>query len=261
MVLIRDQLFVGFSWEGMELMVVSKWYGVVSAAALLVLSSFLFVGTAGATTLFFSDLVSQQPNNCGRGGHDPCITAGELSGSVDFTVTGATTVDITLTNSATNELTISALYFSVSSNVTGLTLISAFHSFEGDVLAGWSLNASTGDGGPTHGDGFGVHDFSLIDGMGTSTDKIGVGESIVFSLTIAGTGGYTMSDFIQFSEQTGGGTNTLTLAAAKWDNGDGSLNFPIEDNDSGFGAVIPEPSTALLMGLGLVGMGLRRRRE
>lgn len=69
-----------------------------------------------------------------------------------------------------------------------------------------------------------------------------------------------MSDFIQFSEQTGGGTNTLTLAAAKWDNGDGSLNFPIEDNDSGFGAVIPEPSTALLMGLGLVGMGLRRRR-
>ncbi len=70
-----------------------------------------------------------------------------------------------------------------------------------------------------------------------------------------------MSDFIQFSEQTGGGTNTLTLAAAKWDNGDGSLNFPSEDNDSGFGAVIPEPSTALLMGLGLVGMGLRRRRE
>lgn len=69
-----------------------------------------------------------------------------------------------------------------------------------------------------------------------------------------------MSDFIQLSEQTGGGTNILTLAAAKWDNGDGSSNFPFEDNDSGFGAVIPEPSTALLMGLGLVGMGLRRRR-
>lgn len=72
-----------------------------------------------------------------------------------------------------------------------------------------------------------------------------------------------MSDFIQFSEQTGGGTNILTLAAAKWDNGDGlgPPNFPQGDNDSGFGAVIPEPSTALLMGLGLVGMGLRRRRD
>jgi len=230
------------------------------------LCQLLLATAAQATTLYFSDVVSEQPSigggdafDCGTAGHDPCITAGELSGSVDFTVSGPTTLDITLTNTATNELTISALYFSVASNVTGLTLVSATHSVEGGVLAGWNLNASTGAGGLTQGDGFGVHDYSLIDGVGMDSDKVGVGESIVFSLTISGTGPFSMGDFVELSDSSM--TGISTLAAAKWDNGDGSSYFPYEDNDSGFGAVVPEPSSALLISLGLMGLGATRRRS
>lgn len=237
------------------------------ATGLVLALGLVWVGSAQATTLTFSDVVSEQPSiangdafDCGTAGNDPCITAAELSGTVTFDVVG-TNLNITLTNTATNELTISELYFSVSGAVTGLSLTAANHSVEGDVLAGWNLNTSTGQGGPTHGDGMGIHDYSLIDGVGMSADKVGVGETIVFTLAITGSGSYTMSDFVQWSEQTPSNDQILTFATAKWTNGDGSSNFPFENNDSAFGGVVPEPSTALLVSLGLIGLSASRRRR
>lgn len=241
--------------------------------AALLTTVLLLVGplasTASAITLEFSDVVSQQPYlandgfDCGTAGHDPCITADQLAGSVTFDVTAPTTLEITLENQATNELTITELYFSVSSAVTGLSLLTVTHSVEGALAVPgvWSLFSSTGQGGPTHSDGMGIHDYALKDGVGMAAEKIGVGESVVFELAISGTGPYTDSDFVNLSEQTPTMDQTLTYAAARWTNGDGSSLFPYGDNDSGFGGVVPEPSTAVLLSLGLLALGARRRRD
>lgn len=224
--------------------------------------AFVLAMPAAAGTLTFSDLVSIQPAGCGTGGNDPCVEAAWLDATLDFTIDNdANEVTILLTNLTGNgdpTFDINRLYFSVSSSVTGLSLDSATHSVEGDVLSGWGLNASTGDGGDTHGDGFGVHDFSLFDGVGNGTDMAGPGENISFVLSFTSTGDLTMSDFLQLSEQTEGGTNILGLGTLKFVNGAPGLG----GNDSGFGvALIPEPATGALVGLGLLGLGWAGRRR
>jgi len=217
----------------------------------------LCLGTsASATTIVLSDLASSE----GTALLNP-IPKELLDAEFEYLVSGSTlTFTVTNTTVAPATLDINALFFSGTDNVTGLLLNSATHSVEGDVLADWTLNTSTGDGGPTHGNGFGIHDFSLTDGVGLGLGIIGPLESVVFDLTISGTGSFSPTNFIDtLSQQTLGGDNILTRAVAKFVNGNDA--FFGTDFDSAYGASTPEPSTFVLAGLGLLALGLTRLRR
>jgi hypothetical protein len=142
---------------------------------------------------------------------------------------------------------VNSVWWNAVSSVTGLTLLSATHSAAGDVFAAWS---PVENDSPV--DGFGTFRFGLTDGVGSMSPNIlEPGESVVFILSIAGTGPFTDADFV-FPNSMG------YTAAAKFVNGPDDPESP-GNEDSAFGAV-PEPGTASLIGVGLLGIALGRRR-
>jgi hypothetical protein len=173
-----------------------------------------------------------------------------LDAAVEFEVgdfDGANAGDelrITLTNPSQGVggdglFNINELYWNGSAAVTGLTLLGATHSVNGDVTGLW---------GPVESDlraaGFGIFDFALTDGVGLpALGIVGPGESAVFVLDIASTGPVTADDF---AVPNAAGYSVV----AKFVNG--------PQDDSGFGAV-PEPSSGVLLALGLVGLCACRR--
>ncbi len=129
--------------------------------------------------------------------------------------------------------------------MSGLTLLSVTQSVAGN--GGWSLAASTGPGGRTHGDGFGIHDFALMGPtQGNSPRLMTPGETIDFVLQIAGTGPFSQSDFVtDLSIQPPGNMAILALVAAKF------IEGPTLPQDSAWGATVPEPGTLALVLVGL----------
>lgn len=211
----------------------------------------LLAGQAHATTLGLSEFSSDST--------DPQA----LAASFDFDVAGST-LTFTVTNLTdladlqfgSGEYAMDAAYFNGSSDVTGLTLLSATHSVAGDVAGFWSLATKESD---RRADGFGVYDFALLNEKSSDHDsQIGAGESLVFVFDISGSGPFDMADFVQLSTIPPG--HTQALAAAKFVRGPGG--------DSAFGAttqpdfpVIPEPGTLSLFALGVTGLAVWRRRQ
>jgi hypothetical protein len=194
----------------------------------------MFLGVAGsaqATTIGCCDESSDS------------TPAGDLNATFDFSVVGTTLfLDVTNDTLLTGDFNISDVYFNAAGNVTSLTLTAATHSGIGDVLTNWdpvNTNAMK--------NGFGIFDFAITDGNGeTDPWLIGAGESILFELLIGGTGPFEMNDFAV--ENSDG-----YILGAKFVNGPGG--------DSAFGASVPEPNTALLVGLGGLILGVTRRRS
>jgi hypothetical protein len=161
---------------------------------------------------------------------------------------------ITLTNPSAGEggdalFNLNELYWNAASNVSGLSLLSATHSVNGDVTGLWTpvepdLSA----------DGFGTFDFALTDGVGMPSPGIIMpGQSVVFILDITGTGPFDMSDFVE--------PNSMGyLAAVKFVNGPDDPEAPGME-DSAYGAVVPEPATAGMLVLGLLGLAAAGRRR
>lgn len=216
---------------------------VIAAAA----AGLLAASSAQATTILLSEQSSDS------------TPAGQLDASLEFQV-AVSTLTLTVDNNtaAPASFQMNEVYFNALSNVTGLTLLSATHSVTGDVLAGWSLGTNAGA------DGFGTFDFALIDGVGFGDpNAVDSGESIVFTLSISGTAPFDMSDFVDLSTNPPGSIQAFAAAKFVSCRGAGCIVF----DDSAFGSstdpsfVIPEPSTVALLGLGLVGLTGRRRRE
>ena len=211
-----------------------------STASVLV---FLSASTASASTIALSDVSSD------------LTPASTLDATLDLVVISGDTLQLVATNLtiAPDEFNISELYWNSTSAVSGLTLLASTHSAEGDVLAGWAP-VVTGQSA----DGFGAFDFGLIDGVGEGNPNIiGPNEQITFLMSISGSCAITLScassDFVVAQSQG-------YIGAAKFVNGPDDPEAPGTE-DSAFGAaVVPEPTSALLMGLGLAGLSAYRRR-
>jgi hypothetical protein len=203
------------------------------AMASLVTVAVMFLGATGssqASTIVCCDMSSDS------------TPAGDLDATFDFSVVGATLfLELTNDTVAPNDFNINELYFNAATNVTSLTLTAATHSTIGDVLVHWDPVMTN-----VMEDGFGDFDFAIMDGNGeTDPWLIGSGENILFELAIGGTAPFDMNDFGLAN------IDGYTLGA-KFVNGPG--------DDSAWGANVPEPSTALLMGLGSLILGISRRR-
>jgi len=208
---------------------------------------FLVPAVAGATTITLSQVSSDD------------TPASQLDATLDFVISGGTTLELTVTNTTgvggDPTFNISEIFFNGSADVTSLTL-------DSETAAGeWELNLLQSAGG------FGTYDFQLI-----SSDDPGavIPTSATFFLTINdGIGSFDMGDFVgddTFST-TPPGMFEAQAAAKFVQCVDGSSVECTEYDDSAFGASngpgfppVPEPGTASLIGLGLVGLGLARRR-
>lgn len=247
----------------------SLFLGPLRLAAYVLLIGCLLLGlsyssTAHAGTLTLSTHVSSQLDPNGAPLPDP-IDLADLDATFDFNISGDI-VELTVTNLTSGDelFDINEVYFNVTSNVTGLTYNKATHSVANNVKNVWSFVADDGtpDFAGTHGDGFGIHDFSLMYDGGPGPKDIGPTESIMFRFTISGAGPpFAMSDFTTtLSRQTTGGTNTLMLATAKFVRRRDSSGNEILPNDSGYGGAVPEPGSAMLLALGALSLlGYRGR--
>lgn len=185
----------------------------------------MLAGTAQAgTVLTLSDMSSDETS--------PDV----LDATLLFTVSGSQLILM-----ATNDtpvvggFDIDAVYFNSTSNVDDLVLTTA--------PTGWSMERAL------TADGFGRFDYALMSVSGNDPDDIAPGDSLTFTFDIVAGGPCVETDFTADFSQIPPGEHPV-LAAAKFMNG--------PNGDSAFGAVTPEPHTALLI---LMGMGLLSRRR
>jgi hypothetical protein len=226
------------------------------------------VAQAGtALTFTLSDMSSEPVTN----------PVGDLFADVTFAVSGcgvsSCTLTVTLDNRTDengsgvtydiNELGFNATFAVF--NSPDLTYVSATKNGATDVTAGWSFfEEDAVDDADTHLDGFGIFDFALKDGTGSSTAQANPGDMIAFVFTAPA--GISDADFQELSDQTTGGTNFLKFVAAKFVEMDpvgfntcgGTGDKPC---DSAYGATqVPEPGTLALTGLGLGWLAYLGRR-
>jgi len=203
----------------------------LSLAALLLLAA-----PASGSTLVLSQFSSDE------------TPASVLDATLVFQITGANELTLSVTNdtSAPDAYLLDEVFFNATSNVTSLSLVSATSSTDGLVTADWKLGTSN------HAAGFGRFDFSLLPSRGNADNEIDPGETVSFVFDISGTGPFAMTDFTTELSTIPPG-NTPSLAAVKFVSGPG--------DDSGYGAVVPEPLTVFQLGLGLAGISWVSRRR
>ncbi len=218
----------------------------VRTGGLLLLAALTWSAPAAGTTITLSTNSSE-----------PGIDAELLDATLDFAVAdgGSPSLVLTARNDTADPdaFNLSEIFFNASDGVSGLSLASAVSDQDGDVLSFWALSDSTGQGGATHADGFGIFDFALIDGVDSEVGVLSPGETVVFTLPISGAGPFSMDDFVELSAQTAQDDNIPSFAAAKFVVGTGDV--------SAFGAFVPEPSTLALLALGLGALAALGRRS
>lgn len=211
-----------------------------SGFALTLVAAITLATTSSAVTLTLSDLSSDAT---------PVAT---LSGTITVEVLVGNILSLTLANqtSVPDAFTMNGVWWNGDAGVSGLTVTSATHSANGDVLAAWTPVETS-----TTANGFGAFDFALTGGTGSGNPNlVQPGESIAFLMAITGSCTTTACTAANFVLGNGLGYQ----AASKFVSGPDDPESP-GNEDSAFGAVIPEPTTSVLLGMGLLFLGLRRR--
>ena len=202
----------------------SLW-SVILAAALLVATE------AGASQIVLSDASSEAT-----------IAADLLDATLDFDVSGGNTLTLTVTNDSSG-YDLMAIFFNASPGVSELSLDSGPKK--------WGLVTFSESGA-----GFGIFDFAVAVQNGKEgKDGFDAGATAVFVFGITGIGIIDALDFTgELSATPSGGV--AKTAAAKFSGSSGSAVGATG------GLHTPEPSTALLLGLGigLLAVGLDRRK-
>jgi len=216
-----------------------KRCGVV-AATLLGLIGFGFAGTAGATTLTL-DMSVEFSGGTPPAGGIPWVTA-----TFDDSFGGANTVRLTISNTnLTGDEFNAAIYLNFDPNLDASLL--TFTAFDNSASG---PNSVTGLNDDFMADGDGFFDILFDMPPPPGDDKFSAGESIIYDLTY--TSAITAGSF-DYGSVLGGGNGSFLAAAHIQETAGGESGW--------VGAPIPEPSTALLLGLGLVGLSLQRRRS
>jgi hypothetical protein len=221
----------------------------VKLFALATVFAFLVSFNASAVSIDLSAMSSES-------GEVPGTPASVLDGTVGFLIgefdggNAGDEIQLTFENTTSGGLgagdyDISEIYLNVSSDIT----IGSILSPATGANLGWELAAPP----PQMVDGFGLFTLgvSRIGDVNLNTDLILPGETATILISFACAGTCDESDVI----------NNLSgkAAAAKFINGGNVYGDP---NDSAFGASpVPEPASVLLVGLGLVGLASRRRRN
>jgi hypothetical protein len=216
--------------------------GIVAAAFTLVLPL-----SASATSITLSGMSSESEA-------DPGTPASVLDAIVGFEIgefdggNAGAEIKITLQNTTSGgpgagDYDVNAIWLNVSSEIT----IGSILSPATGANLGWALTAPPAE----MVDGFGTFNLGvvLIGDVNLNPDLILPGETATILISFACSGTCDSSDVLN---------NAMgKAAAAKFINGGPVYG---DGNDSAFGASpIPEPSTGLLVGLGLVGLATRRR--
>ncbi len=178
-----------------------------------------------------------------------------INARLSLTVTNNTFDDSPSTNQTAFD--IRELYFNVNEDtVTNLTLFKVWAWDDtGTIINGshdseWDNNTVVDFDNKAN--GFGMFDV-LVKGDDNSV-VIAPGYKFEFIFDIAGTGPFSNADFTTYlSAQFN--HNILGLAAAEFANGGSS------GNDSAYGMVTPEPATICLLGIGIGGLVLLRKRR
>jgi PEP-CTERM motif-containing protein len=176
----------------------------------------------------------------------------QISALVNFTYDGTDTIDISITNTSSITSSLTAFAFNVpEANVTGV----ATGGFSGPT--GWdfdfSLNGINTPVGP-----LGDYDLAGITGPNFNGGKVAEGismgstESFAFMLTGSNLGDLETDDFLSLLSD--GGSNPQNFITRF----QGIGGECVDGSDV---AVVPEPTTMLLLGFGMVGLlGFGRKR-
>ena len=209
----------------------------------------LFSAAASATTITLSDMSSES------GDIPPGTPASALDGIVGFQIgefdgtNAGDEIQLTFENTTSGgagagNYDVNEIWLSLSSDLSNFSILSP----AAGANLGWELGAPPATGVA----GFGLFNLgvTLNGNFNTNPDLILPGETATILISFGCTGTCNESDWINNASGK--------AAAAKFVNGGQAFG---DANDSAFGASpIPEPSTALLLSLGLVGLAARRRR-